>query len=174
MRARLTFIVIALLVVAGFAALNWAEFKHDLPLSFGVFTANLPLGLIMLGLLCLTLLVFLVASATQESRHLLDQRRHSRAMQAQRDLAEKAESSRFTDLRQQIDTHVRESRQRDAVAATQFEKTVMQSQRELRAQMEQMMNSMTGRLAEMEARLTARPQRTEAVPDVPGRDRVRI
>jgi uncharacterized membrane protein YccC len=182
MRARLIFIVAAILVVAGFAALNWAEFTRPTPLSFGILSTTVPLGTVMLTFMAIILAVFLVSSATQESRHLLEHRRHSRALQAQRDLAEKAESSRFTDLRQ----HLTETRQRTAIAATEFEKSVMQSQRELRAQLEQMNQALLARISELEAHLGPRAERVDHVERVerveekpaaanePPRDRVRL
>jgi hypothetical protein len=178
MRGRMAFIVLAILVVAGIAALNWPEFTRPEPLSFGVLTATVPLGVVMLVLMGIVLAVFLVSSAIQESRYLLDHRRHSRALQAQRELAERAEASRFTDLRQHLDTHLRESRQRETMVATEFEKRLMQSHSEMRAQLERMHQMIANRLGEMEARLSGTPRdvRVEAVPpvDATGRDRVRL
>jgi uncharacterized membrane protein YccC len=175
MRGRIVFIVIAALVVAAIAAFNWPEFTRAEPLSFGVATASVPLGLLMLTLIGIVLVVFLVSSAIQESRYLLDHRRHSRALQAQRELAEKAEASRFTDLRQHMDTHLREVRQRDQVVATEFEKRLMHSHNELRAHLDRMHHAILARLAEIETRIppAGAAERVEAAPvDVPPRDRV--
>lgn len=188
MRGRIVFIVVAVLVVAALAALNWSEFTRPEPLSFGVTTATVPLGVTMLVILGIVLAVFLVASAIQESRYLLEHRRHSRALQAQRELAEKAEASRFTDLRQSLDTHLRDTRQREAVMSTEFEKRLVQSQNELRAQLERMHQMIFARLAEIDAHTAAardgrtveRVERVERVEpgappaDLPPRDRVRI
>jgi uncharacterized membrane protein YccC len=166
MRGRIVFILVAALVVAAFAALNWPEFTRDEPLSFGVATATVPLGLVMLTLLAVVLAVFLVSSAIQESRYLLDHRRHSRALQAQRELAERAESSRFTDLRQHLDTHLRESRHRDQVMATEVEKRLMASHSELREHFDRMFNALLSRLSDIESRLPVaeRSTRVEAAP----------
>jgi uncharacterized integral membrane protein len=179
MRARLFFLVVAILLVAGFAAQNWSEFMREAPLSFGVFVEQAPLGLIMLAALGVTLLVFLLSSAMQESRHLMESSRHARALQAQRDLAEKAEASRFTDLRQQLDTHLRENRQRESISATEFEKAMVQSQRELRNQLDLINRTLDGRLSELEGRLEARlerlqPARVDVPAEVPPRDRVKV
>jgi hypothetical protein len=156
MRARLLFIVIAAVLVAGFAAMNWSEFTRSAPLNIGWKTVDAPLMLIMLGLLGLVLVVFLVSSALQESRSMLESHRHGKALQAQRDLAEKAETSRFTELRQYMDTHLRENRQREAIAASEFEKAMVQSQRELRNQLELMNRTLGTRLGELESRIEAR------------------
>lgn len=177
MRARLIFIVVAVVLVGAFTVQNWPEFNRASSLSFGPISMTLSLGLVMLTLLGITLLAFLVSAAAQESRHLLEHRRHTRALQAQRELAEKAEASRFTDLRQHLDTHLRENRQREAIVATEFEKTVMQSQRELRAQIDQLNHMLAGRLTDLEARLTPRATAVEPATigsEVPVRDRVRL
>jgi hypothetical protein len=157
MRARLVFIILAALVVGAIAALNWPEVTRTSHLNFGVVMADAPLGAIMFGAFLLTLVAFLVSSAIMESRNLLHWNRHSRELQAQRDLAERAEASRFTDLRQHIDTTLRESRQRDAMAGTEFEKSMLQSHRELRMNLENMNRSLMARLSELEARLGDRP-----------------
>ena len=109
----------------------------------------------------------LLSGAMQESRYMLESHRHAKALQAQRDLADKAEASRFTELRQYLDTHLRDSRDRDAIAATEFEKAMVQSQRELRSQIEQVGRSLDGRLSELESRIDGRLERAQPVVDVP-------
>jgi hypothetical protein len=109
----------------------------------------------------------------------MESSRHARALQAQRDLAEKAEASRFTDLRQQLDTHLRENRQRESISATEFEKAMVQSQRELRNQLDLINRTLDGRLSELEGRLEARlerlqPARVDVPAEVPPRDRVKV
>lgn len=156
MRARLIFIIVAIVLVAGFAAQNWTEFQRTAPLNFGVVVSNAPLGTILLGILLASLLLFLLSSAAQESRHLMEHRRYSRSLEAQRDLAEKAEVSRFTELRQHFDTNLRDSRQRDALAGTEFEKSMVQSQRELRTEIDQMNRMLVTQLSELERRMDSR------------------
>lgn len=186
MRGRIAFIIILAIVAAVLAVQNWPEVTRTSQLTVGIVQTSLPLGLILLSLLAITLAVFLVSAATQESRHLMEHRRNARALQAQRELAEKAEASRYTDLRQQLDTHLRETRQRETIVTTEFEKTVMQSQRELRAQIEQMNHMLSTRLADLESRLGGRPLPVEPLApdvtrapdlttpvDVPPRDRIR-
>jgi uncharacterized membrane protein YccC len=180
MRGRIAFIVLAVLVTAIIASLNWAEFTRPEPLSFGLFTSNVPVGATMLVILGIVLAVFLVSSAIQESRYLLDHRRHARALHAQRELAEKAEASRFTELRHQMDNHLRESRHRESMMATEFEKRMLQSHHELRAQVERMHQMIAARLDAIEARTPVREVRDVGevrdvpVEDVPPRDRVKL
>lgn len=175
MRARLLFLVVAILLVAGFAAQNWSEFLRTSPLTFGVVVEEAPLGLIMLGVFGVTALVFLLSSAMQESRHLMESSRHAKTLQAQRDLAEKAEASRFTDLRQQLDAHLRDNRQRETIAATEFEKSMVQAQRELRNQLEVINRTLDARLGELEGRIDSRLERMQPpLADVPPRERVKV
>ena len=163
MRARLIVRLAAILLVAGFAALNWSEFLRPTPLSFGLFIMGAPLGLIMLGVLTVTLIAFLISSIHTQTVSLLDSRQHAKALQAQRDLADKAEASRFTDLREHLDAQMREIHQRETVAAAELEKAVAQGQRELRSQLELMNRTLASRLAEIEGRVDARAgERTRA------------
>src|SRR5512132_1330505 len=81
MRARLLFIIVAIVLVAGFAAQNWPEFQRTAPLNFGVVVSNAPLGTILLGILLLSLVLFLISSAAQESRHLVEHRRYARNLE---------------------------------------------------------------------------------------------
>ena len=156
MRARMIILVVAILAVAGFAALNWSEIVRTSPLSFGLIVAEAPLGLILLGIVTVTLVAFLAASAHMRTVNLLESRAHSKTLAAQREMADKAEASRFTELRQHLDTQLRETRQREAIAATEFEKAMVQAQRELRTQLEQMNRTLAARLGEMEGRMEAR------------------
>jgi len=177
MRGRIAFILLAVLVTGIVAALNWSEFTRPEPLSFGLFTASVPVGVTMLVLMGIVLAVFLVSSAIQESRYLLDHRRHTRALHAQRELAEKAEASRFTDLRQHLDNHLRETRHREGMMATEFEKRLLQSHHELRAQVERMHQMIAARLDALDTRVPAAAARADStlpLEEVPPRDRVRL
>jgi hypothetical protein len=154
MRARLVFIILVALVVGAIAALNWPEVTRTSHLNFGVVGADAPLGAILLGAFLLTLAVFLLSSVVMESRNMVRWNRHHRELEAQRELAERAETSRFTDLRQHIDNTLRDSRQRESLGSREFEKSMLQSHRDLRTHLENMNRSLMARLGELEARFT--------------------
>jgi uncharacterized integral membrane protein len=182
MRARLVLLLVAILLVAGFAALNSAEIMKPTPLNFGAFTTDAPLGAILIGLLGVALLVFLVASAATNARMRATEIRYHRDLQVQRDLAEREEASRFTQLRQHFDHHLRENRQRDAIVSTEFEKSMIQSHRDLRNQLEQINHTLATRLGELESRMEGRLERLAAagevarrpIEEVPARDRAKV
>ena len=180
MRPRFLLLVIAILLVAGFAALNWTEITRTSPLNFGLFYMDGAPGAILLSLLALGLIVFMASSAMLRSRMMTTENRFTRDLQTQRDLADKAEASRFTELRQHLDTHFRESRQRESVVNTEFEKAMLQSHRDLRAQLDQMQQAITARFGELENRMASRADRefpgdAPVRPvEVPPRDRVKL
>ena len=157
MRIRGILFVVAILLVAAFAALNWSEIARSVPLSFGVFVMEAPLGAILLGLLAVAAVAFALSSAAIRTQALVDSRTHHKTLEAQRALADTAEASRFTELRTHLDTQLRELRERDAIAATEFHKAMVNSQRELRTQLEQMNHTLAARLSDMDTRLGHSP-----------------
>lgn len=159
MRTRTILLVVAILLVAGFAALNWAEIVRPAPLLFGPVVADAPMGLILLAVLGITLLLFLASSIAMRTQSLIDYRQHQKTLEAQRELADKAEASRFIELRQHLDQHLKEMRDRDAIAASEFDKAMLQSRRELQGQMEQVNRTISARLNELEHRLESRFER---------------
>ena len=164
MRARILLLVLAILAVAAFAVQNWHEFTRTSTLTFGVLQAEAPLGLILLTLLGVAVVVFLAGAGAIRTQSLMESRRQAKALHAQRELADKAEASRFTDLRQMLDAHLRDTRQRETLVNTELDKTMAQHQRELRNQLEQMYHLLTSRLAEIERRIdNGRVQRGEPV-----------
>lgn len=90
---------LVLVLVGLFALINWPVFTAATPLSLGFTTVEAPLGVIMLGLVAFLCVLFTVWVISLQASALLDSRRQTRELQTQRDLADKAEASRFTELR---------------------------------------------------------------------------
>ena len=126
--------------------------------------ADAPLGAILLALLAITLVLFLASTAAMRTQSLLDYRNHQKTLEAQRELADKAEASRFVELRQHMDEHLNRLGERDSIAATEFDKAMLQSRREMQAQMEQINRTIAARLSEMETRLEGRLSRPGMAP----------
>lgn len=156
MRSRTLFLVLVTALVVVFALLNWSEFTRATPLNLGWTRVTAPLGLILLGVLALAAIVFLASSAVNHSRHVRHEREQAKALQAQRDLADRAEASRFIDLRKTLDTHLKETREHDKTSAAELEQAQVRSHREMRGLLEQMHRALTMYLGEMEARIDAR------------------
>jgi hypothetical protein len=105
MARTISLLVIALLIVL-LAALNWTTLASPTLISLGVTSVTAPLGLIMLGLTVLLAILFVAYVLTLQGSVLFETRRHHRDLQAQRDLAEKAEASRLADLRTVLETRM--------------------------------------------------------------------
>jgi uncharacterized membrane protein YgaE (UPF0421/DUF939 family) len=105
MRLRSVVLLFILLAITALAVLNWATLTTPSQVSLGLMVMEAPLGLIMLTLTALMSIFFLAYVLSLHGSVLLETRRHTKEMQAQRELADKAEASRFTELRNYLETH---------------------------------------------------------------------
>ncbi|MDB5868840.1 MAG: hypothetical protein JWP96_1172 [Polaromonas sp.] len=168
MRFRTAILVLALILIAGFVALNVEEFTRPTPLSLGFTTLSVPLGLVMLLLLIATLVIFLGSTLYMQSRHVLEARTHTRELNAQRELADKAEASRFNELRVYLEAQALAAQQREAALGTVLADRFAQQQQVLLARIEQTDNTLAAYMGELEDRLL---QRSSSVShNVPIRD----
>lgn len=118
-RALIFFLVLVL--VGLFAAINWDVFTALTPISLGFTTVQAPLGLIMLVLIGFLCVLFTVWVIVLQAGSLRDARRQTRELQAQRDLADKAEASRFTELRADLLKRLDENANSTAAHIAQLE-----------------------------------------------------
>ena len=132
MNSRTLVLLLIVAATAALAVLNWTALSEPSPISLGVTTVDAPLGLIMLGLTVLLGVFFIAYVLSLQGSVLLDTRRHSKEMTAQRELADKAEASRFTELRAFLET-----------------------------QHQQVQSQLIARLDTLEARLAARAQESD-------------
>ena len=99
MNFRTISIAIIVALIAVLAAFNWNALSTPTPVSFGVTEIQAPLGVLMLALTILLSVFFIAYVLWLQGSVLMEARRHNKEMQSQRDLADKAEASRFTELR---------------------------------------------------------------------------
>lgn len=93
----------ALLLLAFFAVANWSLLTAPAMLDFLAFTVQGPLGLILVGVTIGFAALFAIYALSLRTSGLVETRRHTRELQIQRDLADKAEASRFTALGATVD-----------------------------------------------------------------------
>jgi len=98
MKIHTFLIALGLIAIAAFVALNWSAITTPTTLSLGVATVQAPLGFLMLTLLALFSLLFLVFFVYSRTSGFFKERHHSKEMQATQELADNAETSRFTEL----------------------------------------------------------------------------
>ena len=156
MRFRTILLVVAILLVAGFVALNVDEFTRISVLSLGFTTVQVSLGLVMLLLLIAALVVFLASTLYMQSKHVLEARTHTRELNAQRELADKAEASRFTELRAYLQEQTLAEQRRESALGTVLEDRFSRLQQALLARMEQTDNTLAAYMGELENRLMGR------------------
>src|SRR5271157_1586868 len=99
MRTRTLLAGLVLLLIAAFLVVNWSVFAASAKVSFVFTSVEVPIGVVMLGILTLIALTFGIYSAVSWSAILLEFRRQAKELTAQRALADQAEASRFTELR---------------------------------------------------------------------------
>lgn len=148
-----TLLILAVLgLVVLFSVLNWSVFVAPTTLSLGFTTAQAPLGLILLAIIALLTLLFLVYVTYLQSTVLFENRRHNRELQLQRDIAEQAEVSRFSQLRSFVETELNklsgEADQSKSLVLTRID----QLERDLRLTVEHTGNSIAAHIGELEDR----------------------
>lgn len=104
MHLRSIVLLLTVLAIAALAALNWPALAEPSIVSLGLTTIEAPLGLIMLALTALLAIFFVAYVLSLQGSVLMETRRHTKEMQAQRELADRAEASRFTELRAFLET----------------------------------------------------------------------
>lgn len=142
-------LLLVLAVIAAFAALNWGVFLSPTELSLGYTTVNMPLGLIMLGLLAAVTTLFLAFVVYLQGSVLFEARRHSRELQANRELADRAEASRFTELRAFLEAELTKQSIQNGELLARIDKL----EHEFRSFMEQCGNTLAAYIGELEDRL---------------------
>jgi len=103
MSVRSLLVVIVLGLLAIFTVVNWGTFITPTHLSLVVTSVEAPLGLVMLGFTAVLAAVLLAYALKVQINALSDTRRQSEELRRQRELADQAEASRFTELRQYLE-----------------------------------------------------------------------
>jgi hypothetical protein len=97
-RLKSLLILAASLLAALFIVLNWRVFAGPAKLNLVVTQAEVPVGIMMLMLFALALAVLWILVSGWQGTLLAEFRRQAKELEAQRQLAESAEASRFTEL----------------------------------------------------------------------------
>ncbi|RJP69267.1 MAG: hypothetical protein C4535_07450 [Comamonadaceae bacterium] len=153
MKIRTLLLVLFILFIAGFVALNFEQILQPTALNFGFTEVLAPLGLVLLGMLALVLVVFLAALVYYQTLHLMEVRRITREATEQRHLADKAEASRFTELRQYLQTEQLATVARERELADKLQLKMDQMQAALTQVIEQTGNGLNASVGELEDRL---------------------
>ena len=143
---------IVLAVIAFFGFMNWPVLNAPVPLWIGVTTVTTPLGSVVLVLFGIVVLLMLI----EQSAALSESRRYGRDLDAQRKLADQAEASRFTELRNYLATELARVDQRSADVQSALVAHIDQLELKLHTALNQQGNSLAATIGELDDRIEQR------------------
>lgn len=146
MSIRTVVLLLLLLALGVFVAVNWTAFTAPTTLSLLVATVEAPLGIVMLGITGILVAMFLAYAFYLQTSVLLETRRMARELNAQRELADQAEASRFTELRSMLEA-------RFETLGSAWRSETARSTEALREAIRQAANGLAAQLGEMDQRL---------------------
>jgi type III secretory pathway component EscR len=153
MYLRTILIVLTLGALTLFTAANWHAFITPTTLSVIFATVEAPLGLVLLGGVVLLAAFFLIYVVYLQSSVLFETRRHTRELNAQRELTEHAEISRIHDLQEFLETQLQTLARQTEQSKSQLAAQIDQLEPNLRQSIEQCQNALAAQIAEIDDRL---------------------
>ena len=153
MNLRALFVAMVLAALALFAMLNWSAFTTPTALTLGFAEVQAPLGVIMLIVTGLVSGLFLVYIVFQQAGVILEARRYAKDLKAQRELADKAEASRFTELRAFLDGELRRIEALGAASTREAVARVEQAERQLQDKLAEATRTLSAYVGEIEDKL---------------------
>jgi uncharacterized integral membrane protein len=153
--ARLINLILLIVMVALviFAAINWQAIMTPVPLSLLFGEAEAPLGLILLAATGLLALLFLGFVVYMQSSTLVLRRKLNKEVEEQRKLANEAEASRFTELRTYLETELAQLKAQSAEVHQKVESRLSEAETALKAVVEESGTSLSAYIGELGDRL---------------------
>lgn len=158
MRIKTVVLIIVVVLLGAFVALNLQQFTQPTTLNFGFTSVEGPLGMIMLTLLIITAVVFLATAMYMQRVNLIETRNYARELSAQRELADKAEASRFTELRNYLEAQATQAQQREHMAAAGVAERLARTQEALISRIEQSDNTTAAHMGQIADHLERNPR----------------
>lgn len=147
----LLLIIIVALVV--FAAVNWPAIIAPVPLSLLFTNADAPLGLILLAVTGLLALLFLGFVVYMQSSTLMIRRKLNKEVEEQRKLANEAEASRFTELRTYLENELQALKSQNTEVHQKVEAKLAEIETSMKGKMEETGTTLSAYIGELEDRL---------------------
>ena len=164
MKVRTLLLLLVLLAIVLFAALNWTVFTTPATLSLLVATVEAPLGVIMLGLLVLLTVLFIIFAGYMQTSTLLDARQQTKALEAQRKLADEAEASRITEMQNLLNSALLRLEQQVVESRQATNSRLDRLEQDLRAAVTQEGTTLSAYIGQLEDRLDRHNQASAAPP----------
>lgn len=147
----LLLIIFVALVI--FAALNWGAIMTPIPLSLLFTDMDAPLGLILLSVTGILALLFLSFVVYMQSSTLLLRKRLNSELAAQRELADKAEASRLTELRTYLETELQKLNTQSSEVHQKVEARLAEMETSVNNKVEETGRTLSAYIGELEDRL---------------------
>lgn len=152
MRLFTLLLILILTATGAIASLNWGAFVVPVDLSIGFALIRMPIGLLMLAVLVVVTVLFLLYVVYMQTSSLLETRRLSRKLEANIALAEKAEASRFTELRSVLESEIAKQASLEAESRTVLLNRIDLLCKELNVSLGQATNTLAAHIGEFEDR----------------------
>jgi uncharacterized integral membrane protein len=146
----LLIVLVALLV---FAAVNWQAIVTPVQLSLLFTDAEAPLGLILLTVTGILTLLFLSYVVYMQSATIMLRRKLNKELEEQRKLADQAEASRFTELRTFLTTELQKLNTQSSEVHRKVEARLAEVENSVKSKMEETGTTLSAYIGELEDRL---------------------
>lgn len=146
-------ILLAVAAISVLAALNWSALAAPVPVSLLVAAVDMPLGLIMLAALVLLVALCGLYVLLLRTAMFGELRRQSQELAAQRELADKAEASRFIELSAHLDREVASLRELITQVQTQSDTRSQSRDTALQQSLAESINSLSACVGQVDDKL---------------------
>lgn len=153
LRAFSMILSLAIVVLAVFATLNWTALTVPVALNFGYSDVSAPLGVVMLVFTAAISSQFILYIVLLQAGAILESRRLMKDVKAQRELADTAEASRFTELRSLLEAELRQIKMQSVASNRDFGALVEQSERGIHNKLAEATTTLSAYLGEIEDKL---------------------
>lgn len=142
LRAFSLTLILAFVLLAAFATLNWSAMATTSTMNLGFIHVIAPLGMVMLVFTAAISGLFIIYIVLLQAGVILEARRLTKELKAQRELADTAEASRFTALRTLLEGELRRIESQGAA-----------SERGMQGKLAEAMGTLSAHLGEIEGKL---------------------
>lgn len=146
-------LVLTFVLLAAFATLNWAAMAAPSTLSLGFLDVSAPLGMVMLVFTAVISGLFIVYIVLLQAGVILEARRLTKEVKEQRELADTAEASRFTELRTLLESELRRIEAQGAASRSEFGARIEQTEQGMQDKLTEATRTLSAYLGEIEDKL---------------------
>ena len=154
MHLRSVFLLLLFVLCSVFLIVNWEGVMAEVNVNLLWTEIQAPLGLILLMGPGLLILICLIYGFVQQAGLSMELRRVNKQLQQARDLAQKAELSRFTELKSEMQKQITELQNQSASRHSSLMAAVNGVQAAVDESAQETVNSLSARVGEVEDRVS--------------------